>query len=44
MHPLPKLDEIDPALDQTKQARYFMQAFYGIPVRMALLSILLESA
>ncbi len=44
MHPLPKLDEIDPALDQTKQARYFMQAFYGIPVRMAVLSILLQSA
>lgn len=44
MHPLPKLDEIVPALDQTKQARYFMQAFYGIPVRMAVLSILLESA
>ncbi len=44
MHPLPKLDEIDPALDQAKQARYFIQAFYGIPVRMAVLSILLERA
>jgi aspartate carbamoyltransferase catalytic subunit len=42
MHPLPKLDEIDPAVDQTNNARYFIQAFYGIPVRMAVLSILVE--
>jgi aspartate carbamoyltransferase catalytic subunit len=44
MHPLPKLDEIDAEVDQTKNARYFTQAFYGIPVRMAVLSILLESS
>lgn len=42
MHPLPKVDEIDAEVDQTKNARYFLQAFYGIPVRMAVLSILLE--
>jgi aspartate carbamoyltransferase catalytic subunit len=44
MHPLPKLDEIDAEVDQTKNARYFTQAFYGIPVRMAVLSILLENS
>lgn len=43
MHPLPKIDEIDEEVDRTKNARYFIQAFYGIPVRMAVLSILLES-
>ncbi len=42
MHPLPKLDEIAADVDETANARYFTQAFYGIPVRMAVLSILLE--
>ena len=41
MHPLPKVDEIDAAVDGTKNARYFLQTFYGVPVRMAVLSILL---
>jgi aspartate carbamoyltransferase catalytic subunit len=41
MHPLPKMDEIDPEVDRTANARYFLQAFYGIPVRMAVLSLLL---
>lgn len=43
MHPLPKIDEIDAEVDQTENARYFVQAFYGVPVRMAVLSILSES-
>ncbi len=43
MHPLPKLDEINADVDQTKNARYFQQAFYGTPVRMAVLSLLLKS-
>ncbi len=38
MHPLPKVDEIDPAVDKTKYAKYFDQAFYGVPVRMAILT------
>jgi aspartate carbamoyltransferase catalytic subunit len=42
MHPLPRVDEIAPEVDQTKHARYFQQAFYGIPVRMALLAILMN--
>ena len=41
MHPLPRVDEIDAGVDRTKNARYFLQAFYGVPVRMAILSILL---
>jgi aspartate carbamoyltransferase catalytic subunit len=44
MHPLPRVDEIAPEVDQTKHARYFKQAFYGIPVRMALLAILLNGS
>ncbi len=41
MHPLPRVDEITPEVDNSPQARYFKQAFYGIPVRMALLAMVL---
>jgi aspartate carbamoyltransferase catalytic subunit len=41
MHPLPRVDEIDPAVDSTVHARYFQQSFYGVPVRMALLKLLI---
>jgi aspartate carbamoyltransferase catalytic subunit len=43
MHPLPRVDEIAPDVDDTDHARYFEQAHNGIPVRMALLDSLLES-
>lgn len=42
MHPLPRVDEIDPDVDQDSRARYFQQAANGIPVRMALISKILE--
>lgn len=41
MHPLPRVDEIDPAIDDTDHATYFDQAHNGVPVRMALLDSLL---
>ena len=41
LHPLPKVDEIDLKVDETKYAKYFKQAAYGIPVRMALLALIL---
>ncbi|MEM4781427.1 MAG: aspartate carbamoyltransferase [Halalkalicoccus sp.] len=41
MHPLPRVDEIDPAIDDTPHATYFEQAHNGVPVRMALLDSLL---
>ena len=37
MHPLPRVDEIAQEVDSTPHARYFRQAFNGVPVRMALL-------
>jgi len=43
MHPLPRVDEIDPVVDRTKFARYFEQSFYGVPVRMALLAMAMEA-
>ncbi|MFO7678292.1 MAG: aspartate carbamoyltransferase [Thermoplasmatota archaeon] len=41
MHPLPRVVEIDPQVDKTNHALYFKQAFNGVPVRMALLSLIL---
>lgn len=41
MHPLPRVQEIVPEVDSLPQARYFIQAFNGVPVRMALLSMVM---
>jgi aspartate carbamoyltransferase catalytic subunit len=41
MHPLPRVTEIDPEVDKTHHAMYFKQAFNGVPVRMALLSLVI---
>ncbi len=37
MHPLPRVNEIDPEIDQDSRAAYFRQAQNGLYVRMALL-------
>ena len=42
MHPLPRIDEIDVSVDKTRHAKYFDQAFYGVPIRMAILSEVLN--
>jgi len=42
MHPLPRIDEISHDVDNTPQGRYFEQAFYGVPVRMALLKSVMK--
>jgi aspartate carbamoyltransferase catalytic subunit len=42
MHPLPRVDEIAPDVDETRHAKYFEQAHNGVPVRMALLDFLLS--
>ena len=39
MHPLPRVKEISPEVDETDYAAYFKQAFYGVPTRMALVSL-----
>lgn len=41
MHPLPRIDEIATEVDDTPHAKYFEQAFNGIPVRMAILCSIL---
>ena len=42
MHPLPRVDEISPDVDDDPRAAYFRQAENGLYVRMALLSLVLE--
>ena len=41
MHPLPRVDELACEVDSDPRSMYFKQAAYGIPVRMALIAILL---
>jgi len=42
MHPLPRVDEIDPAVDGDPRAAYFRQARNGVAIRMAVLEMLLR--
>jgi len=41
MHPLPRVDEISTSIDKTDHAVYFQQAANGVPVRKALLALVL---
>ena len=41
LHPLPRVGEIAPEVDETPHARYFQQVWNGIIVRMALLALIL---
>jgi len=42
MHPLPRVDEIPPEVDDDPRAKYFEQAQNGLYIRMALLYLLLH--
>jgi aspartate carbamoyltransferase catalytic subunit len=42
LHPLPRVNEISVAVDADPRAAYFRQAAGGVPVRMALIALLLE--
>jgi len=41
LHALPRVDEIEESIDATEFAYYFQQAANGVPIRMALLALLL---
>ena len=43
MHPLPRVDEIDTDVDNTKYNKYFTQAANAVPVRMAILKTLIQN-
>jgi aspartate carbamoyltransferase catalytic subunit len=42
LHPLPRVDEIDAAVDSTPQAKYFDQVYNGVVTRMAILKMILD--
>ena len=42
LHPLPRVDEIDSAVDATPQAKYFDQVYSGVVTRMAILKMILS--
>jgi len=44
MHPLPRTDEIAPEVDNYEGAAYFRQVANGLPIRMALLALVLGEA
>ncbi len=41
LHSLPRMDELPPDVDATRHARYWQEAFNGVVMRMALLSLVL---
>jgi aspartate carbamoyltransferase catalytic subunit len=43
MHPLPRINEIDPSVDVMPQAVYFKQPRYGMFLRMALLGLIFDA-
>ncbi len=42
LHPLPRVNEIDKAVDEDPRSAYFRQVYYGKYIRMALIATLLE--
>jgi aspartate carbamoyltransferase catalytic subunit len=41
LHSLPRMDEIPPDVDITRNSRYWQEAFNGVVMRMALLALVL---
>ena len=41
LHSLPRMDELPPDVDSTRHNRYWYEAFNGVVMRMALLSLVL---
>jgi aspartate carbamoyltransferase catalytic subunit len=41
LHSLPRMDELPPDVDATRHARYWIEAFNGVVMRMTLLSLIL---
>jgi aspartate carbamoyltransferase catalytic subunit len=41
LHSLPRMDELPPDVDSTRHARYWIEAFNGVVIRMSLLALVL---
>ncbi len=44
LHSLPRMDELLPDVDETRHQRYWVEAFNGVALRMALLALILGKA
>jgi aspartate carbamoyltransferase catalytic subunit len=44
LHSLPRMDELLPDVDETRHQRYWVEAFNGVALRMALLTLILGKA
>ncbi len=44
LHSLPRMDELPSDVDETRHQRYWVEAFNGVPLRMALLTLILGAA
>ncbi len=44
LHSLPRMDELPADVDETRHQRYWVEAFNGVPLRMALLTLILGAA
>ncbi len=41
LHSLPRMDELLPEVDKLRHARYWQEAYNGVVMRMALLSLVM---
>ena len=44
LHSLPRMDELTADVDETRFGRYWVEAFNGVVMRMALLTLILGKA
>jgi aspartate carbamoyltransferase catalytic subunit len=44
LHSLPRMDELATDVDETRHQRYWVEAFNGVVLRMALLSLVLGAS
>jgi len=44
LHSLPRMDELPADVDSTRHARYWIEAFNGVVLRMALIALVLGKA
>ena len=44
LHSLPRMDELTPDVDETRHARYWQEAFYGVVMKMGMFALILGAA
>jgi aspartate carbamoyltransferase catalytic subunit len=44
LHSLPRMDELSPDVDETRHARYWQEAYYGVVMKMGMFALMLGAA